>query len=207
MDTARLTNQPRLTLTPLGVPTFRMVCLTTTFLTWMMLPGREKASISSPLIGVNRLIKIISRHIIPQNREHRVCPITKNESQDLAYQARNRNPNPKRRGHLDANFVNFDDISLGGGYQSDLSLANLLLYISSVFFRMFRIVKRETLSALAIPRWEILSWRLATMLASFWGVMALLLGLRAKVLPHSWHRQRELPLSLRPNLMQSVLWQ
>ncbi len=75
------------------------------------------------------------------------------------------------------------------------------------FFPICRIVKRETFSALAIPRWEILSWRQATMSASFWGVMVRLLGFIAKVFPYPWQRHLGVPVSVLPNLIQSALSQ
>jgi hypothetical protein len=156
----------------------------------MVLPRRKETFISTPFVRVNRLVTVVRRHITPQNGEHRICPIPENELQDLTNQARNGDPNPKRGSHLDANLINFDGIPLRRSseasarsrYQSDLFLTDLLFYVSSVFFRICRIVKRETFSALAIPRWEILSWRQATISASFWGVIAQLLGVRVKVL-------------------------
>ncbi len=182
MNTTRFANQTRLTLTPLGVPAFRMASFSTTLLARMVLPRRKETLISTPFVRVNGLVTIVRRHITPQNWEHRICPIPKNEPQDLANQTGNGYPNPKRGSHLDTNLVNLDGISLRSRHQGDLTLANLLFYVSSVFFRICRIVKRETFSALAIPRWEILSWRQATISASFWGVTARLLGLRVKVL-------------------------
>lgn len=181
MNTTRFANQTRLTLTPFGVPALAMAGFSTTLLARMVLPSRKETFIGTPLVCVHGLTAIILGHILPQNRKHRICSITKNEPQDLAHQARNGYPNPERGSQLNADFVNLDDISLRGRYQSDLALADLLLYVPCVFFRRLRIVRRETFNALAIPRCEILSWRLATIASSLSGVMARLFGLRVKV--------------------------
>ena len=215
MNTTTLTNQSRLALTPLRIQALRVVGFSTTFLAGMMLRSGKEASIGSPLICVNGFVTIIRRHIRPKYRKHGICSISENESQNLSNKPRNGYPNPERGSQLNTDFVNLDDICLRrsseasarGRYQGDLTLTDLLLYVRCVFFRISRIVRRETLSARAIPRWEILSWSVAIMAASFSGVMARLLGLRQKVLLQPWHRHRWVSAPLLPCLMQSVLSQ
>ena len=90
---------------------------------------------------------------------------------------------------------------------SDLACRDLCLYTGGTFFRMLRIVKRATLRVRAMPRWLIRSCSAATICASFWWVMARLLGCRVKVLLHWLQRQRAEPLRLEPKRLQRVLLQ
>jgi hypothetical protein len=207
MNTARSTNQTRLALPPLRIPTLTTAGLTTPFRARVVLSLSQESLVGSPTICEDGFVPVVLGNIFPHKSQHCIAAISKDKPKNLSHQARNGNPYPEGGGKLDADLIDLDGVSFRSGDGCNPFLLDFTLYANCVFLRMLRIVKRETLWLLAIPLWEILSCNEARMRASFSGVMARFMGWRVKVLRQAWQRQRAVPLRFVPNLMQSALVQ
>jgi hypothetical protein len=207
MNPTRPTHQTRLALPPFRIPTLTTARLAAPLGARIVLPLAQDSTVGSPAIREYGLVSVILRNIFPQKGKHAVASISEDEPKNLTHQARDSDPHPERGRELDTDFIDLDSVSFGSGDGGDAFSSYFLLYASCVFFRRLRIVRRETFWLLAIPLWEVLSRREAKMRSSFSGVMARLMGLRVKVLRQAWQRQRAVPLSFLPNLMQSRLAQ